>query len=374
MQSEIRYPVLDVDLEVIRDNAHTMCGFCARHGIDVAGVIKFSDGDIDVAKAYADGGCVQIASSRAVHLERIKNAYPEITTMLIRIPMMSEVDRVVRYCDISLNSEESVLRGLDEAARSCGRVHSVVLMQDAGDRREGVYDRDELIRMAVLVENELRHLHLAGIGASFACVSGVLPNRDNLGELAESAEQIEKAIGRELEIVSGGSSITLTLLASGTKIPSKINHLRIGGAIANPVTIRNNRGVIIDGMREDAFSLTAEIVEVKQKPSPPGGKRRNWSGNILEYEDLGVRKRAIAALGSQDIGDCMQLIPRDPGVSVIAGSSDHTVLDVEESGREWKPGDTVSFGMYYEPLLCCFSTRHVSVRFRHGGRSGIEEL
>ena len=72
---------------------------------------------------------------------------------------------------------------------------------------------------------------------------------------------------------------------------------------------------------------------------------------------------AIAAVGSQDIGDCSQLIPRDPGVEVIAGSSDHTVLDVTESEREWKPGDTVSFSMFYMPLLQCFSTSHVAMRF-----------
>lgn len=334
---EIYYPVLDVDLEAIRENAHIMCELCAGHGISVAGVIKFSDGDLSLSKAYADGGCRQIASSRTVHLKEIKEAYPEITTMLIRIPMMSEADQVVQSCDISLNSEESVLRCLNEAARRKGIVHNVILMQDVGDRREGVYGRESLIRLALVVENELESLHLMGIGASFACVSGVLPDRDNLNELAESASEIEELIGRELEIVSGGSSITLTMIAADTQIPSKINHLRIGGAIANPIGIRKNRGVIIDGMREDAFRLTAEIIEAGEKPSPPGGRRKNWSGNIIEIEDRGVRRRAIAAIGSQDIGDCRQLIPLDPGVFVIAGSSDHTVLDVTESCRDWRP-------------------------------------
>ena len=357
------YPVLDVDLAVIKENAQVICTLCAARGITVAGVVKFSDGDFAITRAYADGGCEQIASSRTIHLERIKEADPEITTMLIRIPMLSEADRVVQCCDISLNSEESVLRRLNEAAREHDKVHSVVLMQDVGDRREGVYGRERLIQFALLVEKELKNLYLMGIGASFACVSGVLPDWDNLSDLAESAAQIEKLIGRKLEVVSGGSSISLTMVATGAPIPSGINHLRIGGAIANPIGMRVNRGVVIDGMREDAFKLTAEIVEVGEKPSPPGGSRKNWSGNIIEFEDKGVRKRAIAAVGSQDIGDCSQLIPRDPGVEVIAGSSDHTVLDVTESEREWKPGDTVSFSMFYMPLLQCFSTSHVAMRF-----------
>lgn len=362
--SEMKYPILDVDLAAVEENARTMCKLCAGRGLDVAGVIKFSDGDLKIAKAYADGGCKQIASSRTIHLKEIKTAYPDITTMLIRIPMMSEVEEVVQWCDISLNSEEHVLRALDTAAGAQGVVHSVVLMQDVGDRREGVYGREAFVSLAMMVEQEMEHLHLMGVGSSFACVSGVLPDWDNLSDLAESAEQIEAAIGRKLEIVSGGSSISLTLVASDAPIPEKINHLRIGGAIANSMGIRKNRGVLIDGMREDAFTLTAEIVEVGKKPSPPGGARKNWSGQTIEFEDRGVRTRAIAAIGSQDIGDCKQLVPNDPGVEVLAGSSDHTILDVTDSGRQWKPGDTISFSLYYMPLLYCFSTRHVRVRYK----------
>ena len=94
--SEMKYPILDVDLAAVEENARTMCKLCAGRGLDVAGVIKFSDGDLKIAKAYADGGCKQIASSRTIHLKEIKTAYPDITTMLIRIPMMSEVEEVVQ--------------------------------------------------------------------------------------------------------------------------------------------------------------------------------------------------------------------------------------------------------------------------------------
>ncbi|MBQ6401080.1 MAG: hypothetical protein IJI20_02200 [Firmicutes bacterium] len=34
-----------------------MCRFCKDKGIDVAGVIKFSDGDLAVSRAYHEGGC-----------------------------------------------------------------------------------------------------------------------------------------------------------------------------------------------------------------------------------------------------------------------------------------------------------------------------
>ena len=355
-----KYPVLKVNIDAITQNSRVMNSFCGERGLNVAGVIKFSDGNIDIARAYLEGGCRQLASSRTVHLEKIKKEIPSATTMLIRIPMISECEEVVKWCDISLNSQEKTLRKLNECAGVYGRKHSVLLMLDVGDRREGVVGTERLMELALLVENELDNLYLIGIGASFACVSGVLPDQENLGELADAAEQIEKAIGRELEIVSGGSSITLTMLANGVPLPEKINHLRIGGSIANPMAIRQNRGVVIPGMREDTFTLAAEVVEVETKPSAAAGTGKNWAGQIIEREDRGLRTRAIIALGSQDIGDCGQLVPLEPGIEVTAGSSDHTVLDVSDS-REWKPGDTMDFQLYYMALLYSFSTRHVNI-------------
>ena len=352
---------MNIDLDAIKENAAVICGLCKNSGIDVAGVVKFSDGDIDIAKAYLDGGCSQIASSRIVHLEKIKEAIPDAETMLIRIPMISEAEEVVNWADFSLNSEEAVLRALNTAAGKLGKTHKVILMQDVGDRREGVIGTEAVTSLALLVENELDNLYLAGIGASFACISGVLPDQDNLAQLAESAKHIEKVIGRKLDIVSGGSSITLTLLANGKPLPPEINHLRIGGAIANPVGIHLNRGVVIEGMNEDAFTLTAEVIETGDKLSVSQCGGRNWAGKEVSFEDVGVRTRAIIALGSQDIGDASQLIPRDEGIKVIGCSSDHTVLDVTDADRKLKAGDTVSFRLFYMPLLYCFATRHVKI-------------
>ena len=77
MESDLRYPVLDVDLDAVRSNAAVIGSLCARYGIEMAGVIKFSDGSVEIAKAYRQGGCRQIASSRVVHLKGIKEAMPD---------------------------------------------------------------------------------------------------------------------------------------------------------------------------------------------------------------------------------------------------------------------------------------------------------
>ncbi len=364
-----KYPRLDVNLNAIEDNAGVMFRFCASRGLSIAGVIKFSDGAPEIAKAYSEGGCIQIASSRLSHLKTIKETMPDIRTMLIRIPMISEADEAVRWCDYSLNSEETVLQALDEAAGRAGKPHNVILMQDVGDRREGIVGTKEITQLAVKVERKMENLHLAGIGASFACVSGVLPDWKNLSQLAKSARKIEEKIGRQLEIVSGGSSINLTMLTANQPLPPEINHLRIGGAIANPIGIRLNRDVKIAGMKEDTFRLTAEVIEVAEKPSISSGPGKNWAGQTVEFEDEGTRKRAVIALGSQDISDPAQLIPDDPAVRIIGGSSDHTVLDVTESETNYRPGDTVTFRMFYMPLLQCFATRHVFINYISKGQS-----
>jgi len=363
MSKHQSYPVLEVNLESIKCNAHIMAEYCAEYGISVAGVIKFSDGDIDIARAYHEGGCVQLASSRLVHLKNIKKELTDAVTMLIRLPMLSEAADVVKFCDISLNSERETLLTLNREAGRQGKKHSVLLMLDVGDLREGVVDVNEFHKLAMFTESRLQNLHLIGIGSSFACFGSIMPTRENLGILLAAAEHIEKSIGRKLEILSGGSSVSLALMQK-EGIPEGINHLRIGGAIANPRNIRINRGVAVRGMCEDTFILHAELIEVAVKPTRPYGQSSvNWAGNKVEFEDLGLRKRAIAAIGSQDLGDVMKLLPRDEGVRVIGGSSDHMILDVEDSGRDWRVGDTVSFNLSYEPLLHCFSTRHVRIKY-----------
>ena len=131
-----KFPVLNVNIGAIRENSGIMNGFCNERGLDVAGVIKFSDGNIDIARAYLEGGCSQLASSRTVHLKQIKKEIPEAVTMLIRIPMISECAEVVKWCDISLNSQEKTLIELNKFAGELGKKHSVLLMYDGGDRRE----------------------------------------------------------------------------------------------------------------------------------------------------------------------------------------------------------------------------------------------
>lgn len=358
------FPVLNVNIAALRVNAHVLCDVCAKNNIAVAGIIKFSDCDLQVAKAYRDGGCAQLGVSRAKHLPALKKAFPNVETLLTRAPGRCDLENCARYADLSLHADEDVLTALNAEAEKWNTRPGIILMLDVGDLREGVDNIPALVDLARLCE-KLPNLSLRGVGTNLACMNGVLPTYENLHFLVEGAEAVEQAIGRKLEIISGGSSINLLLLKDGiNRMPPRVNHLRLGGTIANPMNIRMNRGVVFPGMREDSMRLVAEIVEIHEKDSAPKAlSTKNWAGEVVVREDKGRRLRAILALGSQDVGDATALIPEEADVEIVGCSSDHTIVDVTDSGRHWKIGDTMAFKMRYANMLCAFSGNHVDVLY-----------
>jgi hypothetical protein len=125
-------------------------------------------------------------------------------------------------------------------------------------------------------------------------------------------------------------------------------------------------GVTFPGMREDTMTLTAEIVEIHEKDSAPKGQStKNWAGETVTQTDKGRRMRAILALGSQDVGDSSSLLPVDSGVEIVGCSSDHTIVDVTESGKVWRSGDTMTFRVRYANMLYAFTGDHVTIEYGH---------
>ncbi len=357
----MNYPRLDVSLSAIEQNARVLSTLCEKEGISLAGVIKFSDGESAVAGAYLAGGCKQIAVSRCAHLPDLRKHFPDTELMLIRAPAKAETETAARLADLILTSQKETLSALEEKAALAGTTPGILLMLDVGDLREGAESIEELVDLARFCEG-LEHLRLRGVGTNLACLSGVLPNEENLSLLVEGACAVERAIGRNLEIISGGSSINFLLLEGAiNRMPKRINHLRVGGIIANPINIRFNRGLTFEGMREDTVTLTAEILEIREKESAPEEATQNWSGEEVHRENLGRRLQALLEIGTQDIGDPFSLIPKAQGVTVLGGSSDVTVVDVTDCKEPLGVGDTLSFSLRYRALLQAFATRHVEI-------------
>jgi predicted amino acid racemase len=360
-----KYPQIKVNLDAIKQNASVVNNKCNKYGIQVAGVVKFSDCDLKIAKAYSEGGCAQIAVSRAIHLKKIKTSLNNIKTLLLRSPMKSELELVAKYADLSLHSDKNILIDLNKTAEKLKLHTGIILMLDVGDLREGFESIEELIEVASFVENNLKNLKLMGIGTGFACLSGVLPSKESLDYLVLAKKKVEHEIGRELPILSAGSSINMIMLKDGINLmPKEVNHLRIGGFIANPFNMKVNRGVSFDGMREDTLTLFAEIIEIREKNSAPkNASSKNWAGQKMEFIDKGRRLRAILAIGSQDIGNSSNLTPIENDIEIVSGSSDHTIVDVSNSKRKFSTGDVLAFTPKYPAMLHAFSGKHVNIKY-----------
>ena len=346
-----RYPMLEFNLKKLYNNTKIVTKLCEDNGIKVAGIIKGFGGIAEGAEEMVKGGCYQIGSSRIEQLKALKDRGFDMPLLLVRIPMMCESEDVVKYSDISLVSEKETLNLLNKEAKAQNKIYGVVLMYDLGDLREGVFYKEELIRLAEYVEYESDNLYLEGIGSNLSCYGSVAPTTENLSQLAEAATEIEEKLNRKLNIISGGGTTTLPLLVR-VGVPKKINHLRIGEGINNTQDLPLYWDTNIEGLDPDVFVLKAQIVEINEKPTHPIGQLMvNAFGDLPHYEDRGIRKRAIIALGNQDLGDSSRLVPKDKNMIVLGASSDHTILDIHDCKTEYKLGDIIEFNILYQAML-----------------------
>lgn len=358
------YPRVVIDLEALYRNARCLIDGCRDMGIAVAGVIKGFNGLIPPARTLAEAGAAQLASSRTEQLAAVKAAGLATPTMLLRVPMRSELAEVVRVCDYSLQSELSVLDALEEECSRQGAAHKVIVMADLGDLREGFFDADELLRACVHVEEDLPHVELAGVGTNLGCYGSITPTPDKLGDLVAIAERVEARIGRRLSIISGGASSSYPLVHRRT-MPKRVNHLRIGEGICLAALLLDGWDLPDLPLSRDAFLLEAEVIECKDKPTYPVGEIAfDAFGNRPTYTDRGIRRRALLGVGKVDVGEMGWLYPKNPGVEILGGSSDHAIADVEDCAPRPAVGDILTFRLGYGAMVFLTGRPDVSVAYR----------
>ena len=367
-----QYPQLEFDLALLRSNADAVISRCRGMGIRVCGVIKGVDGLPEAARVLRAAGAAELGTSRLEQVAKCRAAGVPGPWLLIRIPGLTELPDVVALCETSLQSEWPTLLALEEECLRQNKTHRVIVMTDLGDLREGFWDKKELVDVCERVERDLPHVQLAGIGVNLTCYGSTKPTPEKMNEFVGLARQVEQRIGRKLEIVSGGATSSFTLVHWGT-MPAGVNHLRIGEAILLGKDLQVDWGIRdMDYLRMDALTLRAEVVEVKDKPTYPIGEFAiDAFGRKPVYEDRGIRRRAILALGRADVGELESLIPREPGMTVIGGSSDHCIVDVEDCPRRLQVGDIVEFSLCYSHML--YATARSDMRIIFKNQSAQEE-
>ncbi len=336
-------PRLNIDLGKIYHNAATLVTRLGQRGISVTGVTKVALGSTAIASTLLRAGVSGLGDSRIENIEAMRLGQLLAPMTLIRSPMLSQAERVVRCADLSCNSEIEVIRKLSHEAQPQDRVHGVILMVELGDLREGIMPADLLdtVRQTLALPN----IQFKGIGTNLACRSGVSPDEKNMAVLSGLADSIEATFGQTIDIVSGGNSANLEWALSGAEI-GRVNDLRLGEAILLGCETLHRQP--IEGLHTDAITVTAEVIEVKTKPSLPTGKIAQTAfGEAPPVEDRGQIRQALLALGRQDIDPC-GLQPA-AGIKVMGASSDHLIIESAEV--DIHIGAEVTFQLNYSALV-----------------------
>lgn len=351
-------PRIEADLHKVEQNTRVLVDRLSAVGIRVTGITKAVMGSPEIGAAMLRGGASGLGDSRVANLARLAGSTVSSRRTLIRSPMLSQAGRVVVVADVSLNTELAVLAALDREASGRNRVHGIVLMVELGDLREGIAPEDApAVVRAVLGHPALR---LVGLGGNLACQNGVVPDDRNMGVLTGLVDTLEGLHRISLDVVSGGNSANLGW-ALTTGDTGRIDDLRLGEAILLGVDPLYRTP--ISGLHTDAFTLTAEVIEVAVKPARPWGDRGQAAfGEAPVRTGTGMVRQAILALGHQDV-DLAGLQP-PAGVTVLGMSSDHLVVD--HGDLAVAVGDEIDFGVGYGALVRAMTSPFVTKIERPG--------
>lgn len=347
------YPRLVIDLKKYEDNIKLMLKICQKHKIQCVPVTKVFGADEKLLDVMYRLSIDIVGDSR---IQNFKMMEPSIKKMLLRLPMLSDVRDVITWTDISLNSEITVLRALNEEAKRQQKMHGFILMIDLGDLREGIYYRD-LDETLIEELNQLDHLTWMGIGTNLTCYGGVIPDDAVYQKLFQVLRFCEKVSKKKMTIVSGGNSSSIELLMEG-KLPSFVNQLRIGEAII--LGRETAFGKKIPDFYDDVITLEVELIELKIKPSKPEGNiGMDAFGEVHVFDDRGMILRALGAIGRQDVF-IEHLIPPE-GIHLLGASSDHLVMEI--TSGHYQIGDIVTFKLTYGGILSLMTSRYVEKHY-----------
>lgn len=299
----------------------------------------------------------QACDSRVSNLKAIKAIRPDIETIYIKPPAKKAISSVVKYADISMNTEISTIQHLSREAVKQNKKHKIIIMLEMGELREGVM-HENFINFYEKVFS-LENIEVVGLGTNLNCMYGVLPSHDKLIQLSIYKQLVEAKFNRKIKYLSGGSSVTIPLIFQNL-LPKVINHFRVGETLYLGTDVYNDD--IIEGMEVDVFQFYAQIIELKQKPSVPIGEMgTNLEGDTYDFSsEEGHEKscRAIIDVGLLDV-DKQHITPADPDIKIVGVSSDVTVIDLGKNQKGYKTGDYIRFKLDYTGTLKILNSKYI---------------
>jgi len=338
----MNYPCLKINLLKLENNCRIINDRCARSGISVVGVSKCILGNSRIVEVFLKTGIGIIGDSRLKNLEKLRAYFGKNQPLvLLRTPMISEIKKMVKICDISANTQIKTIKEISRVCSNTNSKHKIMIMVETDDIREGILTQ-EVLPFCREVRDNCKNIEIWGIGTNARCISKKKPTADSIDILVNLKKEIMNKLSIDIPVVSGGNSSVWGLIEKN-KMPEGVNQVRIGEAILlGHETSSYNP---ISGAYGDAFTLEAEIIEVKKKKS-----------NIYKL---------ILALGVQDV-NCENIKCDFSGLELVSQSSDHTVMAVE-TGKEDKlnldVGDVLPFNLNYFGLLSCMTSPFIEKKY-----------
>ncbi len=333
-----------------------------KHNVEWAVVSKILCGNKSYIQEVINLGIKQICDSRVTNLKVIKSINPNIETIYIKPPAKRSLKSIIKYADISINTEFATIKLLNEEAKKMKKVHKIMIMIEMGELREGVMG-DDFIAFYESVFN-LSNIEVVGIGTNLTCLYGVLPNQDKLIQLSLYEQLIEAKFNKNITYVSGGSSVTIPLIFKGL-LPKSINHFRVGETLFLGTDVYNDS--TIRNMEHNVFQFFAEIIELSEKPMIPSGEMgTNVEGTEYNFDDKDIGKsscRAILEIGLLDVEE-KHLQPKDNDIEIAGSSSDMIVLDLGKNPKNYKVGDLVEFSLNYMGTLSVLNSKYIEKRVK----------
>lgn len=291
-------------------------------------------------------GVREIHDSRISNLKNVKALDPTIQTVYIKPPAERNIQSIVRYADVSFNTEIYTIQLLSKEAKKQNKIHKIIIMIEMGDLREGVMGEELIAFYGTILS--MPNIEIRGIGTNLNCLSGVMPTQDKLIQLSLYKQLIEAQFNIKIPWVSGGTSVAIPLMLKNAR-PMAVNHFRIGEALFFGKDLFT--GETIEGMHNDVFKMYSQIIEITEKPNMPTGEiGENVAGNTFSMTDIAdmgeTSMRAILDIGLLDMQP-QYIKPEDSDIIIIDASSDMMVVDISNSKKIYKIGDFVSFKIQY---------------------------
>ncbi len=351
---------INLDREKLRYNFNYLNKLFKEKDIEWSIVSKLLCGDRDYLEEVLSYDINQICDSRIYNLKRIKKIRPDIETIFIKPPAKHTIKNVVKYADISMNTEIETIKLLSQEAKAQNKIHKIIIMIELGELREGIM-RDSIMDFYSRIF-ELENIEVVGIGANLSCLYGVLPNHDKLIQLILYKQLIEAKFQKEIKYVSGGSSVTIPLIYQNL-LPKGVNHFRVGETLFLGTDVYNNTN--LKELKTDIFVLYSEIIELIEKPVVPMGEMgTNVEGNSPVFDNNLIGEtsyRAIIDVGLLDV-DSAHIKPMDNDIEIVGSSSDMFVIDLCDNKKGYKVGDEIAFRLNYIGILRVLHSRYIENR------------